>query len=85
MRKLWPLVLLAVAFFMWNKQCALPTQLTGSPHTAPRAADSVAGGPVRQWEHEADDMSAREQALPPAGGVSSRGMIDSARQGLQGK
>jgi hypothetical protein len=85
MRKLWPLVLLGVVFFMWNKQCSLPTQLTGSQHTAPRPADSVAGGPVRQWEHEATDMSAREQALPPAGGVSAGGMIGSARQGLQGK
>jgi len=85
MRRLWPLVLLGGGRFMRNKQCSLPTQLTGPQQTAPRAVDSVAGGPVRQWEHEATDMPAREQALPPAGGVSSQGMIGSARQGLQGK
>jgi len=83
MRNLWPLVLLGVAFFLWNsKSCTLPTQLAASPPTGVRKADSVAGGPVRQWEHEATDMTAREQALPPPGGLSAQGMLDTARRGL---
>ena len=82
MKNIWPLLLLGVAFFMWNKQCSLPTQLTGSQLSGPRGADSVAGGPVRHWEHEPADMTAREQALPGPSGLSSRAMVDGAKRGL---
>ena len=84
MKNLWPLVLLGVAFFMWNnKSCNVASQLPSLPHTAARPNESVSGGPVRQWEHEATDMTAREQALPAPGGLSARAMVDTARQGLQ--
>lgn len=82
MKNLWSLVLLAGAFFMWNKSCSLPSQLTGAPRSE-TVAGSMQGGPVRQWEHEATDTAAQEQALPPAAGVSSRAMLDTVRQGLQ--
>jgi hypothetical protein len=75
--------LLAGAFFMWNKSCSLPTQLTSTPRAGSAVAGSMSGGPVRQWEHEATDMTAREQALPGPAGVSAGTMVDTARRGLQ--
>ena len=80
MRNFWPLLLVVAALFVWNRSCNQPTELarSGAP-----VAGSVPGGPVRQLEHEPSDMMERERALPQAGGLSARTMLDSVQQGLQ--
>jgi len=84
MSRLWPLVLLAGAFFIWNsKSCNLPVQQAKGPPTQVKRDESSTGSPVRQWEHEVTDQPAREAALPQAGGLNARTMLDGARQGLQ--
>ena len=82
MKNLWLLFLLVVAVVGLSKSC---NQLTRYAHTlsGTRVTESMPSNPVRQLEREPSDMMARERALPPPGGLSSRAMLDGVRQGLQ--
>ena len=83
MKNLWPLVLIVIAVFAWNKSCRQSVQEAWLQHTGTRTAESLPGGPVRQLAHEPADMMERERALPQPGGLSAGAMVDSVRQGLQ--
>ncbi|MBI1815360.1 MAG: hypothetical protein HYR72_10310 [Deltaproteobacteria bacterium] len=74
MRNLVLLLLVVIALIAWTRWRHSPIQETHSP----------SGGPVRQVEREPSDMMARENALPPPGGIGPKAMFDSVGQGLQG-
>ncbi len=83
MKNLWPLVLLGVAFFFWNKSCREPLQQARSQRGETHASDSVATSGARQWEQQPKQIVELGNAAPQPGGLSSKSILDSARSGLQ--
>jgi hypothetical protein len=84
MRNLLLLVLIiVVALVIWNRS-KHPTQEVQLRRLGSEATASSAGGPVRHWEREPNDMTEREGTLPqPGSGVAPNALLDSVRHGLQ--
>jgi hypothetical protein len=85
MKKLLLLAFIVMAaLFLWNRLNLADTQWGQLLSSGGQTARSSGGGPVREWEHAAADMTANEAALPqPQNGPAPRAMIDSVQRGLQ--
>ena len=77
MRRLWPLIFIAVAVFAYNKW--IGDAAHGGPlRSAKPAVASQPGGPVRDLQRQPGDVMDMQGAMQ-SGGVSSKAMIDTAR------
>jgi hypothetical protein len=85
MKKLLLLAFIIIAvLFLWNRSNLAGTQWGQLLSSGGQATESSGGGPVREWEHAAADITANEAALPqPQNAPAPRAMVDSVRQGLQ--
>jgi hypothetical protein len=84
MRKLLLLAFIVIAaLFLWNRSNLAGTQWGRLLSSGDQAARSSGGGPVRQWEHAADEIMAGEAALPQPQSGAARAAFDSVQRGLQ--
>ena len=82
MRNLWLVVLLAVALLTLNKWYRESSHADGGLRAESRSANARPGGPVRQIERRPSEVMEMQSAMPQ-GGVSTRAMVDTARQAGQ--
>jgi hypothetical protein len=78
MRRLWPLILIAVAFFAYNHWIREPSQGGQTARSTQRASASQPGGPVRDLQRQPAEVMDMQGAMQ-SGGVSSKALIDTAR------